>query len=136
MTDEQRNAAEEDQPDPSRLAEIDAMDHDRLLQERERLEKAQGDLQRRAYRVEFWASLMKGVTVIALALLILCITLGVFIQNFIWFGITAAVIMVAAFIITRFLKTRAKRLRAEKNRLRLECSAVYDRLDRRHIAAK
>ena len=39
MTDEQRNAAEEDQPDPSRLAEIDAMDHDRLLQERERLEK-------------------------------------------------------------------------------------------------
>lgn len=129
MTDEQRNAAEEDQPDPSRLAEIDAMDHDRLLQERERLEKAQGDLQRRAYRVEFWASLMKGVTVIALALLILCITLGVFIQNFIWFGITAAIILALALIFFKGLRAAAAGLREKKNRLRVECMAVYDRLD-------
>jgi len=126
----QRNdSSQEEHVDPERQAAFDSMNHDQLEQERARLEKAQGDMQHRIYRDEFLASLMKGVAVIALALLILCITLGFFIQNFIWFGITAAIILALALIFFKGLRAAAAGLREKKNRLRVECMAVYDRLD-------
>ncbi|MEE8835677.1 MAG: hypothetical protein SOH80_01660 [Eubacteriales bacterium] len=100
-----------------------------LAAEKERLEQEQQNCASKVYRTEFLSSLMKGVTVLGVVLIILCVTLGIFISNFIWFGITFAIVTVICFVIYRRSARRLRLLRERREELRQAYSEVCGRYD-------